>query len=129
MLKLCHFIKDDGRVCNGIALHGQRLCHHHREQQRREMRIARTQARLLRAAMQKPNLENLASVEAAMQRISDVISTGTVNLENARFMLSILRLARSNLRFGLDRGVSLRMTGPTSSKNAALSTCGTNTCL
>ena len=57
--KLCHFIKDDGKVCGSLALHRHIYCYFHNEKQKRLRRMAQM-GRKLRDSAAKKRLKQYA---------------------------------------------------------------------
>ena len=98
MFKLCHYIKDDNKICNAAAMRRQIYCYHHLGLLRRERRIARTRQRLLQAIVDDNPLNSLPAVRGAMERIVDGIDLGLLDKSRSKLFLSLLCLMADNIR-------------------------------
>ena len=98
MFKLCHYIKDDNRVCDAPAMRRQRYCYHHLEFLRRERSAAKARQRMLRTILKKNPPTSLAAVHKAMDGIRNAMDLGHLEIEQSRLMLSVLRLMANNIR-------------------------------
>lgn len=98
MFKLCHFIKDNGRVCNAPARRGHEYCRHHLELLKRECRIATARQGLLQAIMKDTSFNAASDVKLAIERIKRGLAAGELPEEQSKVVLSGLRLVANMLR-------------------------------
>jgi len=73
MFMLCHYIKDDKKICNAPATRGAHYCRHHLELINRKMRMARKRRQLLESSARNNPLNSRQAVLKAKQRISEGI--------------------------------------------------------
>lgn len=100
MIKLCHHVKDDKKVCQAVAMRGQIYCRHHLELTRRLQRIAQAKRRSLQRIMTEQPLNSLFAVRRAKERIEEGISLDRLDPETSRVILLGLRLLASTMRSG-----------------------------
>ena len=98
MFKLCHYIKDDKKVCNAAAMRRQRYCYHHLEVLRRARRAAEMRQQLLQEILEEHPLSSAPAVATAMERVLDGMSLGRLDKKQSRVILSGLRLMADNIR-------------------------------
>ncbi len=99
MFKLCHYLKDDNKMCNAAAMRRQIYCYHHLELLRRERRIARTRQRLLQAIFQDNPLNSLPAVQKAIERIVDGMPLDKLDKKRSKVLLPVLSLMADSIRY------------------------------
>jgi hypothetical protein len=94
----CTHIYDTGGTCKSFAVQGQRYCVHHLRYRARRLRAARARARGERFQFNLPPLESMHAVHSALSQLAEAIACGVIDSRSARDLLSVLRIASSNLR-------------------------------
>jgi hypothetical protein len=90
-LATCHYVHDNGGTCNSVAAKNQRYCVYHFRHLARLMRLAKYRARHQRFELKLPPLENMYAVQSALNQICEAAAAGMIELQQARFLLSVIR--------------------------------------
>ena len=98
MFKLCHYINDDNKMCNAVAMRGKHYCRHHLELIPRKMRMARMRRRLLESFLQENPLNSRAAVLMLKHRISEGIPSRRLGKAQMQVMASVFRMLDDSVR-------------------------------
>ena len=96
--KTCHHVHPTGALCQSPPLRNRDYCHFHLDQIGRQMRAARARARHLPARLKLPLLEDPFAVHVAIMQMGDAIMHNEIDVQRGRLLLSLLRVADSNLK-------------------------------
>jgi len=124
MFMLCHYIKDDKKICNAPAMRGAHYCRHHLELINRKMRMARKRRQLLESFARNNPLNSRQAVLKAKQRISEGI--GGLGKEETQVLASGFRLLDELVRVpesARNRQLAAEA-APGASRNGDISPCG-----
>jgi hypothetical protein len=94
----CEHIKTNGTQCGSPALRGKRFCYFHKRWRDTRIDLNTTRARLSRAVIDMPVLEDANSVQVSLMQIMRLILSGQVEPKTAGLLLYALQTASSNLR-------------------------------
>ena len=100
--KFCHHTNPAGVVCGGPPLKDRDYCYWHQEEAGRRMQAARARSRSERVVIKFPVLDDLHAVQVGVMQVSEAIIHGELDHRSGQLLLSLLRLAASNLKS--DRG-------------------------
>ena len=98
MSQTCSHIYDTGRACKSFAVKQQRYCVNHLRYRARRLRAAQARARGERFEFNLPPLESMHAVHSALSQLAEAITAGVIDRRSAHLLLSVLRVASSNLR-------------------------------
>lgn len=98
MSHTCSHIFDTGGLCRSFAVTGQRYCVHHLRYRARRLSAAQARACGERFQFDLPPLESMYAVHSALSQLADAIAHGAIDTRSALALLSVLRIASSNLR-------------------------------
>jgi hypothetical protein len=79
-------------------LRNREYCHFHLDQIGRQLRAARARARHQPARLKLPLLEDPFAVQVALMQVADAIAYNEIDALRGRLLMSVLRLASSNLK-------------------------------
>ena len=96
--RFCHHVHENGGFCQSPPVQKRNYCYFHLEQLGRRMQMARARSKGERVPFTLPLLEDLYSVQVAVIRLADAIAAGDIEPKRAQILLSVLRLAASNLK-------------------------------
>lgn len=94
----CHHILATGALCQAAPLRNRDYCRFHLDQIGRRMRAARARAQHLPARLKLPLLEDPFAVQLAIMQVADAIVHNEIDVPRGRLLMSLLRLAGSNLK-------------------------------
>jgi hypothetical protein len=94
----CHHLHTNGALCKSPPLRHRDYCHFHLDQIGRQLRAARARARHQPASLKLPLLEDPFAVQVALMQVADAITHNEIDVQRGRMLMSVLRLASSNLR-------------------------------
>ena len=94
----CHHVLASGALCQATPLRNRNYCRFHLDQIGRRMRAARSRARHPRPLPRLPLLEDLFSVQVAIIQVSDAVHQNEMDVQRARVLTTLLRLAMQNLK-------------------------------
>jgi hypothetical protein len=98
MSQTCSHIYDTGGLCKAFAVKGQRYCVHHLRYRARRLQAAQSRARGERFEFNLPPLESMHAVQSALSQLAQAIACDVIDCRSAHLLLSVLRVASSNLR-------------------------------
>ena len=98
MSQTCSHIYDTGRACKSFAVKQQRYCVNHLRYRARRLRAAQARARGERFEFNLPPLESMHAVHSALSQLAEAITADVIDRRSAHLLLSVLRVASSNLR-------------------------------
>ena len=96
--RFCHHVHENGGFCQSPPVQKRNYCYFHLEQLGRRMQMARARAKGERVPFTLPLLEDLYSVQVGLIQLADAITAGDIEPKRAQILLSVLRLAASNLK-------------------------------
>ena len=96
--KTCRHVHANGALCKSPPLHKRDYCHFHIDQIGRQLRAARARARYQPASLRLPLLEDPFAVQVALMQVADAITHDEIDVPRGRLLMSLLRLASSNLK-------------------------------
>ena len=96
--KYCHHIHANGAFCRSMPVGKRNYCYFHLQQLGRRMKAARARARAECPPFTLPLLEDLYSVQVALMQLAEAVALGDIEPRRAQLLLSILRVAASNLK-------------------------------
>ena len=94
----CHHVNPAGVVCQGPPLKNREHCYWHQEELGRRMKAARARARSERVVLKLPVLDDLHGVHVGLMQLWEAVANHEIDHRSAQLLLSILRLAASNLK-------------------------------
>jgi hypothetical protein len=94
----CHHVHANGELCQSPPLRKRDYCHFHLDQIGRQLRAARNRARHQPARLKLPLLEDPFAVQVAVMQVADALAYNEIDVPRGRALLSLLRLASSNLK-------------------------------
>ncbi len=95
---ICRHVHANGVLCQSPPLRNREYCHFHLDQIGRQLRAARARARHQPARLKLPLLEDPFAVQVALMQVADAIAYDEIDALRGRLLLSVLRLASSNLK-------------------------------
>jgi len=98
MSQTCSHLYDTGGLCKSFAVTGQRYCVHHLRYRARRLSMAQARAHGERFEFHLPPLESMHAVHSALSQLAEAIAAGVIDRRSAHLLLSVLRVASSNLR-------------------------------
>ena len=96
--RTCRHVHANGALCKSPPLHHRDYCHFHLDQIGRQLRAARARARYQPASLRLPLLEDPFAVQVALMQVADAITHNEIDVPRGRLLMSLLRLASSNLK-------------------------------
>lgn len=96
--RFCHHVNPAGVFCGGLPAKHRDYCFWHMHETGRRMKAARARARSERVFIQLPVLDDLHAVQVGVMQLAEAIAHGEIDHQSGRLMLSVLRLAASNLK-------------------------------
>ena len=96
--KTCRHVHANGALCKSPPLHNRDYCHFHLDQIGRQLRAARARARHQPARLKLPLLEDPFAVQVGLMQVADAITHNEIDVPRGRLLMSVLRLASSNLK-------------------------------
>lgn len=94
----CQHVLTNGALCNAPPLRNRSYCHFHLDLIGRRMRAARARARRQVVPMKMPLFEDLHALQVGLMQLGDAIQHNEIDVQRGRLLLSVLRLAASNLK-------------------------------
>jgi hypothetical protein len=117
--RYCHHINPAGVFCGGPPLKKRDYCYWHLHENGRRMQAARVRARSERVMFKMPVLDEPHAIQVAVMQLGEAISHKEIEQQSGRLLLSVLRLAASNVktllawRRDLDADASIVVEDPT----------------
>ncbi len=96
--RFCHHINPAGVFCGGPPVNKRDYCFWHLHENGRRMKAARARARSERVFIHFPVLDDLHAVQVGLMQLGEAINHGEIDHQSGRLLLSVLRLAASNLK-------------------------------
>lgn len=96
--RICHHVNPAGVFCGGSPVNKREYCFWHMQETGRRMKAARARARSERVFIQLPVLDDLHAVQVGLMQLAEAIAHGEIDYHSGRLLLSVLRLAASNLK-------------------------------
>ena len=101
-VKTCKFIREaTGKECEAVALKGTDRCYHHQAEKLRRNYLNTLRNKggepLVMEAFDLPPLDSLEDIQIALSSLFHVVANRRILEEDARLLLSILRVASRNL--------------------------------
>jgi len=96
--RTCHHVLASGALCGAVPLRHRNYCRFHLQQIGRRLRAARARARHEPVRLKLPLLEDPLAVQVALMQVADAIAYNEIDVPRGRLLLSVLRLASSNLK-------------------------------
>jgi hypothetical protein len=96
--RFCHHVNPAGVFCGGPPINKRDYCFWHLHETGRRMKAARARARSERVIINLPVLDDLHAVQVGLMQLAEAIAHGEIDHHSGRLMLSVLRLAASNLK-------------------------------
>lgn len=94
----CHHINPAGVFCGAPPVKKRDYCYWHLHEHGRRMKAARARSRSERVILQMPVLDDLHAVQVALMQLGEAIAHQEIDPQSGRLLLSVLRLAASNLK-------------------------------
>lgn len=94
----CRHIHQNGTFCQSPPVRGRGYCYAHLQRIGRRMQMAQAVARAQRWQLDLPMPEDLHSVQTALAQVMDAIAADRIDPRRAQLLISVLRLASSNLK-------------------------------
>jgi hypothetical protein len=118
--RYCHHVHANGVLCKAMPLRKRDYCFFHLDQIGRRMKAARARARRQPVSIDLPLFEDLYSLQVGLMKLADAVQHNEIDVERGRLLMSVLRLAASNLktanswdqhaRFRVDKNTDYAMT-------------------
>ena len=101
-VKTCKFVREStGEECQGVAVKGTDRCYHHQAEKVRRDHLKKLRAKggepWTMEAFDLPPLDSTEDVQIALSSLFHVVANRRILVEDARLLLSILRVASRNL--------------------------------
>ena len=96
--RFCHHVNPAGVFCGCPPVNKRNYCFWHLHETGRRMKAARARSRSERVFIQLPVLDDLHAVQVGLMQLAEAIAHGEIDHHSGRLMLSVLRLAASNLK-------------------------------
>ena len=95
--RTCDHLKEDSVYCDSPALRGQNFCYYHLNVRARRLQMARARRRGEACRIQLPVLDDMHSVQVALQQVLDALADDRIDPKRAGLMLYALQQAAANL--------------------------------
>jgi len=94
----CQHIKADGKLCEGAAMRGKRLCYFHHRWQQKHIVIGSRRAQEVRRLLDLPLLEDANAVQMALTQVIGLVLRNQIDHKSAGLALYGLQTASANLK-------------------------------
>ena len=95
---ICHHVLANGALCQAAPLRNRGYCRFHLQHIGRRMKAARSRARHQPPLLKLPLLEDLYSVQIAINQVTEALTYREIDPQYGRLLTTVLRLAMQNLK-------------------------------